>query len=157
MAKIYLKFNRPAIIVDDNVANDIKTVYDESVKNKERLDLILKTVSTPDGISSFHFNEISGFDLPKKQKRKYTFTNEDGIARFHEKYGNIKASIVDGYGLVDRDTQFMLDSGIMKFVEGRFGLLLVQNTEKPEEDRQKLSDLWKEYNEEHRPKLKNKE
>lgn len=154
MAKIYLKYGSPLEDVDEQEALEIRKKFLEAQKSGENLALIQKSVNHRDGNFLLTFNLIQGFNNDKDvYRQRYTFTSEDGIKKFHEKYGNIKASIVEGYGLVDRNTQFLIDSKQCVLEDMGTYKVLRSNSNMEQETKQKLNDLWREYNEEHHRKF----
>lgn len=155
MAKIYLKFGRDALVVNEDVAQELRQQFEDVKKSGKDLSLVAKTVDHSGGSFLLTFNQIDAFDTEKNPyKKKHTFSDEDGIKRFHEKYGSIKPSIVQGYGLVDRDTQFLIDAGFMILEDMGAYKVLRSNPNKSQENREHLFDLWKEYNDEHKQKFK---
>lgn len=154
MAKIYLKFGREPLVVKEEIAQETRQEYEDVKSKGHDLAMVSKTIEHAGGSFLLTFNQIDAFDTEKNPfKKKNTFTDEEGIKRFHEKYGGIKPSIVQGYGLIDRDTQFLIDAGFMVLEDRGAYKVLRSNPNKSQENRQHMSDLWKEYNAEHKQKF----
>lgn len=151
MAKIYLKFSNDILEVTDDVLVTTRDQYNEALKSGTKLNLLFKTIIHKDGIWNGSLDEIkNSFNFTNYERQKHTFTDEAGIKNFHDLYGDIKASIVEGYGLVDRHTQFLIDSGQSELEDrGSHKVLRSLNKLKPE-TKEKLNDLWQEYNDKHK-------
>lgn len=152
MAKIYLKFSKqPLEDVKESVAQDIRREWLEAQKRGDNLGLIQKSVDHRDGNFLLTFSLIESINNEENpNKQRHTFTDKNGVKNFHETYGNIRASIVEGYGLVDRHTQFLINSGQSELEDrGSYKVLRSLNNLK-QETKEKLNDLWKEYNDKHK-------
>lgn len=154
MAKIYLKFSKfsdEPLNVTDEVMKSFKEQYFDAVKSGVNLSLIFKTIEHSTGIWHGTLDKIdTKFDVDKSQRERHTFTDQDGIKRFHEKYGHIVATIVDGYGLMDRNTHFLILSE-QSDLEDRGSYKVLRSLNKiSSEGKHKLNDLWQEYNDRHK-------
>ena len=152
MAKIYLKFSKqPLEDVDEKVAQEIRKLWLDAIKSGENLAMISKSVDHRDGNFLLPFSLIESFNNEvNPNKEKHTFTDQEGIKRFHDLYGGIHASIVEGYGLVDRNTQFLIDSGQAELEDRGTHKVLRSLNKLKQESKDKLNDLWQEYNDKHK-------
>ena len=152
MARIYLKFSKQCLEdVKESVAQDIRKEWLEAQKRGEDLSNIQKSVDHRDGnfLLTFHLIESINNDTNPYVK-KHTFSNKEAVQRFHDIYGSITASIVDGYGLVDKNTQFLIKSGQSEIEDKGYYKILRSLNNLKQESKEKLNDLWLEYNEKHR-------
>lgn len=144
MAKITTKSFDELIVVEETA----KAIYDYLEEQREleknggmALNAIPITIDHKDGIWIGALSNVGQISLTEKTKvHKHTFKSEETLRDFHQKYGygGNTSKREPGYGLVDVQTQFLINTEQAKITDGRLVMI-------PCDKKEYWDDLWSIY------------
>lgn len=144
MAKITLK-SFDEFIVQEEKAKLLLELLEEKKLGENSGGLSLSswpiTIEHQDGLWCGSLANISQISLSEKYKtHQYKFKSEEDLLKFHKEYGYGAFSNyhLQGYGVVDVQTQFLIKAGLSKIVNNNIIMLSSPNEEK-------WKDLWSIY------------
>lgn len=139
MAKISLK-NYDELIVTEKEAEKVRLD-----KEKDQESYLPYTISHKDGLWVGTIRDVGPISLSEVKRPTHYLKRED-IERFHvtHGYGRYKSEYIQGYGLLDVPTQYMIGTKQAKLStdsHGRTHLVMLQ----PNEATIKWAELWQDY------------
>lgn len=138
MAKVSLK-NYDELIVNDAEAGRVRVD-----KEKDGDSYMPYTITHEDGLWVGTLRDVASISLTEKRRPKHFLKPED-IQRFHTThgYGKYKPEYIQGYGLLDVATQYMMGTKQAKLVDtnGHKRLVMLQSNEATK----KWAELWQDY------------
>lgn len=139
MAKISLK-NYDELIVTEKVADQVRLD-----KEKDQDSHLPYTITHQDGLWIGTIRDIGPISL-SEVKRPTNYLKPGDVERFHvtHGYGKYESKYVQGYGLLDVATQYMIGTKQAKLSTdqyGRINLVMLQSNEAIT----KWAELWQDY------------
>lgn len=139
MAKISLK-NYDELLVTEKEAERVRLD-----KEKDNESYLPYTITHEDGLWVGIIRDVGAISSSDKRRPAHYLKRED-VERFHNLhgYGKYKNEYIQGYGLLDVATQYMIGTKQAKLVTDKYGrtnLVVLQQNDATA----KWADLWQDY------------